>query len=80
MAWREDLVELFRRRCLWCGRLFGVCERCFRGQRYCSELCRKRSRREQGRERNRRYLDTEQGRESNRNRQRQYRQRQARGV
>jgi hypothetical protein len=75
MARGVDLVELFKRRCRWCRRRFGVCERCFRGQRYCSPRCRKKGARKRARRRNRRYQRKKEGRANNRKRQREFRRR-----
>ena len=60
-----------------CGAVFYVCSRCDRGQRYCSEACRRRSRRRQCREANRRHQQSPEGRLDHRSRQRAYRLRQA---
>jgi len=80
MARGAELVELFRRCCLWCGTVFGVCEPCYRGHRYCCEECREQASLEQGRQRDRRYRGTQRGREMNRDRQRRHRERKNVGV
>lgn len=56
-----------------CGAVFYVCRSCDRGQRYCSERCRAKARREQRRAANRRHQRSEEGRLDHRDRQRQYR-------
>jgi hypothetical protein len=57
----------------WCGAVFYVCRSCDRGQRYCSERCRCKARREQRRAANRRHQRSEAGRLDHRDRQREYR-------
>jgi hypothetical protein len=42
--------------CRWCGERFYVCQRCWRGQAYCSEGCRRLGRGRVHREAQRRYL------------------------
>jgi hypothetical protein len=58
-----------------CGSVFYVCRLCDRGQRYCSERCRDKSRREQRRAANRRHQRSPEGRLDHRDRQREYRRR-----
>jgi hypothetical protein len=58
-----------------CGAVFYLCRPCDRGQRYCSEQCRDKSRREQRRAANRRHQCSPEGRLDHRDRQREYRQR-----
>ncbi len=60
-----------------CRAVFAVCASCDRGQRYCSPSCREHVRRKLRREANRRYQQSEQGRQFHRHRQRRYRERQA---
>lgn len=60
-----------------CGRLFFICSHCDRGQRYCSAPCRLKSRVEQLRTAQRRYLRSPEGRKDQSERQRAYRQRKA---
>jgi hypothetical protein len=60
-----------------CRLLFFVCSHCYRGQRYCSLACRLASRVEQLRVANRRHRQSPEGREDQRDRQREYRRRQA---
>lgn len=57
--------------------VFYVCRPCDRGQRYCSDRCREKARREQRRAANGRHQRSEEGRLDHRDRQRSYRQRQA---
>ena len=61
-----------------CGAVFYVCRSCDRGQRYCSQRCRDKARREQRRAANRRHQRSEEGRLDHRDRQREYRRRLAR--
>ena len=58
-----------------CGAPFAVCVGCDRGQRYCSDGCRKAARRQQMRSASRRYQATDRGKESHRCRQRSYHER-----
>ena len=58
-----------------CGSVFYVCRACDRGQRYCSERCREKARREQRRAANRRHQCSPEGRLDHRDRQREYRRR-----
>lgn len=60
-----------------CGAVFYLCRSCDRGQRYCSDRCREKSRREQRRAANRRHQESLEGRLDHRDRQREYRTRQA---
>ena len=68
-------VPLLRRVCLRCGTIFGICRSCFRGQRYCSDSCRKDARAEKHRASNRRHQRSPEGRDNHRDRQRDYRKR-----
>lgn len=63
-----------------CGTVFYLCRPCDRGQRYCSERCRGKSRREQRRAANRRHQRSDEGRLDHRDRQREYRLRRVRRV
>jgi hypothetical protein len=74
----EDMPEILLRirRCNTCESIFCVCSHCDRGQRYCSDLCRKQARQEQRRAANRRHQQTAFGREAHKLRQRAYRRRQ----
>jgi hypothetical protein len=58
-----------------CGSVFYVCRPCDRGQRYCSERCRDKARREQRRAANCRHQRSLEGRLDHRDRQREYRRR-----
>lgn len=60
-----------------CGEVFYICSRCDRGQVYCSDHCREKSRRRQRREANRRHQQSPEGRQDHQSRQRDYRKRQA---
>ena len=68
----EELREVrCHRSC--CSRVFWLCRRCDRGQRYCSEECRRHARERSVRKARRNYARKELGRENNRKRQRRYR-------
>ena len=56
-----------------CGAVFTVCVSCDRGQRYCRPACRSAARRQQRHDANRRYQQSEPGREAHRRCQRRYR-------
>lgn len=76
-ARREEMapagrVPLIRRECRRCRATFGVCHRDFRGQRYCSERCRRDARSEGHREANRKHQRSPEGRDDHRDRQREY--------
>lgn len=66
------LRQLFCR-AVGCGAMFFICLSCYRGQTYCSQPCREKSRREQLRQANRRYQQSLEARLDHRDRQRQYR-------
>lgn len=53
-------------RCRWCGMRFCICRRCWRGQSYCSEECRRLGRRRVHREAQRRYRQTQKGKKAHR--------------
>ncbi len=57
--------------------IFWICRSCDRGQQYCSERCRQKTRRQQRREANRCHQQSPEGRLDHRDHQRAYRQRQA---
>jgi hypothetical protein len=57
-----------------CGLMFLVCRSCYRGQTYCSDLCRWKTRLDQVRRANRRYQQSPEGRQDHCDRQREYRQ------
>ena len=61
-----------------CNAMFAVCRSCDRGQRYCSDACRKRMRQQQLRSAGGRYQSSEAGRLNHCQRQQAYRQRQCR--
>ena len=60
-----------------CNAMFAVCRGCDRGQRYCSDACRKRMRQRQLASAGRRYQATPAGQQAHCRRQRAYRQRQS---
>ena len=63
-----------------CGALFTICPSCDRGQRYCSDECRKRTRRDQVAAAGRRYQMGPEGRQAHSRRQSAYRERRNRSV
>ncbi len=69
-------IVIHSRRCgnSACGAVFGVCDHCDRGQRYCSPTCRRQARACQHREANRRYQNSFGGRHNHSHRQQRYRQ------
>jgi hypothetical protein len=60
-----------------CGAVFYLCRSCDRGQRYCSDRCREKARRQQRRAANRRHQRSAEGQLDHRDRQREYRTREA---
>lgn len=52
--------------CHWCYKIFYVCQRCWRGQAYCSEGCSRAGAHHAHREAQRRYRQTSYGREAHR--------------
>ena len=73
----EHIEGLRLRRCCEpnCNAMFAVCASCDRGQRYCSEACRSRQRRNQVRAAGQRYQSSEAGKRAHCRRQRAYRER-----
>jgi hypothetical protein len=59
--------------CSRCTQVVVICQRCDRGQRYCSAECSRAARRDSHRAANRRYQATDQGRLLHATRQKQYR-------
>ena len=59
-----------------CRVQFHICRHCYHGQRYCSEVCRKTARHRQQEEARRRYRNTPEAKLDQRDRQRQWRERQ----
>src|SRR5262249_26383215 len=66
---------ILRQRVCRCGTTFYICRSCDRGQRYCSEDCRQKARREQRRQANLRHQQSVEGRLDHRDRQQLYRER-----
>ena len=58
-----------------CAAMFTICASCYRGQRYCSPKCRASVRRQQRKQANRRYQESENGRTAHRACQQRYRER-----
>jgi len=52
--------------CRWCGKVFCVCQSCWRGQAYCSDGCRRAAKRNAHREAQRKYRKTEKGKKAHR--------------
>jgi len=74
MAAEVSFRQLFCR-AIGCGLMFFICRPCYRGQAYCSEECRQKSRRKQLRQANRRYLEDPEVRQDHCERMREYRRR-----
>jgi len=47
--------------CRWCGQVFYVCHSCWRGQAYCSEICRVQGYRRNNQRRQRKYRKSKNG-------------------
>jgi len=62
-------------RAIGCGVMFFICRPCYRGQTYCGDECRRRSRRQQLRQANQRYQQDPQVRQDQCDRMREYRRR-----
>ena len=77
MAADRPIEGLRVRRCVdpTCNTLFNICASCDRGQRYCSDGCRKRMRQQQIRASGRRYQASAAGQQNHSRRQQSYRQR-----
>ena len=80
MGTREELLRQRICRGAGCGAVFWICCHCDRGHRYCGERCRRKTRRQQGRDANRRHQQSPEGRLDHRDRQRAYRERRRRRV
>ena len=52
--------------CKYCGRVFYICRRCWRGQAYCGKICRKLCQMEMHREAQRKYRRTAKGKKTHR--------------
>jgi len=61
-----SILYLIQIRCRWCGALFCVCRRCWRGQAYCSDECRIAKKRQNHREAERQYRQTPKGKKAHR--------------
>jgi hypothetical protein len=75
MAEEVSFRQLFCRE-IGCGMMFFICRTCYRGQAYCSDGCRLRSRREQRRNANRRYQQDPEVRQDHRQHMRELRRQQ----
>jgi len=65
LIYKADLL-LLQIRCKHCGDLFYCCRRCYRGQAYCSSICRVLSREKKHREAQRKYRQSPKGRRTHR--------------
>src|SRR5437016_14539153 len=72
MASEVGFRQLFSRS-VDCVKMFFICRPCYRGQAYCSDPCRRKTRLLQQRKANRRYQADPEVREDHRNSQREYR-------
>lgn len=70
-----DFPDGFEICCKTCLELFWVCRPCYRGQRYCSKICRSHGRRESQRRSRRKHQQSPEGKADHRDRQRSYRNR-----
>jgi len=62
----ETVVRLIEIQCRWCGKIFCICQSCWRGQAYCSYECRSASKRKAHQEAQKRYRKTEKGKKAHR--------------
>lgn len=60
------MVLLREVQCRWCGKVFCVCQSCWRGQAYCSDGCRRAAKCRTHREAQRKYRKTEKGKKAHR--------------
>src|SRR3972149_5176945 len=74
MASEVAFRQLFCRS-VGCGEMFFICRPCYRDQAYCSEECRRETRRQQRQKANRRYQEDPEVRQDHRDRQREHRKR-----
>ena len=59
-------MQLCEVRCRWCGLPFFICRRCWRGQGYCCDECRRFARQKSHREAQRRYRQSPKGKKAHR--------------
>ncbi len=71
-----DPRDGIRRKCTECKNTFFVCQRCWRGQKYCCEHCRKSARKRKLKIYKKKYESSEKGTLSNRLRQKRFRKKQ----
>lgn len=76
MAKKLSAAAGYRLKCPICMEYFSICDRCYRGHRYCSSVCSKAARRDSLRSANKRYRQTPSGRRKRRLSQDRYRKRQ----
>lgn len=62
----ETVVLLLEIQCRWCGKIFCICQSCWRGHAYCSDGCRSVSKRKAHQEAQKRYRKTEKGEKAHR--------------
>lgn len=60
------MVLLREVQCRWCGKVFCVCQSCWRGQAYCCDACRRAAKGNAHREAQRKYRTTEKGKKAHR--------------
>ncbi len=59
-------VFLLETTCRWCGQSFHICHSCWRGQGYCSDVCRIKGYRRNRQSRQRKYRQSETGKKTHR--------------
>ena len=62
----DTVVQLREIQCRWCGKIFCICQSCWRGQAYCSDECRSTAKRKAHQEAQKRYRRTEKGKKAHR--------------
>ncbi len=58
------VIFLLKVTCRWCGKVFYVCHSCWRGQAYCSEICRIQGYRRNNQRRQRKYRKSNNGKKT----------------
>ena len=62
----DTVVRLREIQCRWCGKIFCICQSCWRGQAHCSDDCRSAAKRKAHKEAQKRYRRTEKGKKAHR--------------
>jgi hypothetical protein len=70
---RRKKIKLLEEKCRTCGRVFYICRACYRGQVYCSHLCRCKGYRENQRRARKKYRSSQKGKLNRRIAARRYR-------